>query len=422
MAAHSTVPVRSALAMIAAAIVLASTTSRAEANQALREPLAKAAGVISQILERQGADSVSVGEFLGPPSFGTSAGAGFKKILTEELEQANVRVRRIGAPLGVQGRFSISGKRQLRIRISVVNAQGAVLTNLSRRLTLQGPNGAQDVSVEQGQFDIDELTEADVLAELFGGTIDFENDNGGSGESGNGIPNGDDIVGALTNPNAFIDREGFVRASRTSPFGLRVVVDGRLAQPVLEDGIPFVNIRRGQSFELEVDNRESFETAVRFHLDGVNSFAFSDIRHVSGPEAGEPKYSRWIVEPRKRFRLKGWHRTNTEVEQFLITDFASSAAARVGSTTDLGMITASFRASWTKGARPPSGEPLPKFVPTFSAAPPEQASPAPDSPGSPESPADGVGFGERADQRVQEDQKKREYGVPRAVVTIRYTR
>ncbi|QDU40105.1 hypothetical protein Mal4_44600 [Maioricimonas rarisocia] len=404
------------LPLLVLGLIAFATHSPAEANQALREPLSKAAGVIQQILERQGADSVSVGEFLGPPSFGTSAGAGFKKVLTEELEQANVRVRRIGAPLGVQGRFSMSGKRQLRIRISVVNAQGAVLTNLSRRLTLQGPNGAQDVSVEQGQFDIDELTEADVLAELFGGTIDFEDDDDGGDDSGNGFPDGDDVIDALTNPSAFIDREGFVRASRTSPFGLRVIVDGRLARPVLEDGIPFVNIRRGQSFELEVDNRESFETAVRFHLDGVNSFAFSDIRHVSGPEAGEPKYSRWIVEPRKRFRLRGWHRTNSEVEQFLITDFASSAAARVGSTTDLGMITASFRATWSPGERPPSGEPLPKLVPTFSAAPPQPSSPAP------ESSADGVGFGERADQRVQEDKKQREYGVPRAVVTIRYTR
>ncbi|MEW4526279.1 hypothetical protein [Maioricimonas sp. JC845] len=387
----------------------------ADANPALREPLRKAAGVISQILQREQMDSVAVGAFLGPPSFGTSAGAGFKKILTEELEEVDVRVRRIGAPMAVQGRYSLSSGRQLRIRMSLVNPQGDVLTNLSGRMTLQGPNGSEDVSVEDGQFNIDELTEADVLAELFGSTIDFQNRDDDDDVLGNGFPDGDDVLGSLTNPTAFIDQAGFVRASRTSPFGLRVIVDGRLARPVLEDGVPFVEIRRGEKFELEVDNRESFEAAVRIHLDGVNSFTFSEIRHLSGPQAGEPRYSRWIVKPRNRFRLKGWHVTNSDVREFLVTDFASSAAARVGSTTDLGMITASFRATWQQGQRPPSGEPVPKQVPTIARAPSFDA-PAP------ESPASGVGIGERARQRVEEDGLKRDYGVPRAVITIRYTR
>jgi len=133
-----------------------------------------------------------------------------------------------------------------------------------------------------------------------------------------------------------------------------------------------------------------------FTLDGVNSFAFSEVRQTKGPQRGEPKYTKWVIKRGKSLTLKGWHKTNEYVDQFKVTDFGESAAAKLGSASELGTITATFRASWYEGEDPPEGE----------------------QPGA----GIGVGFGERTTQRVREDTAPREYGVLRAAITIRYVK
>jgi hypothetical protein len=135
-------------------------------------------------------------------------------------------------------------------------------------------------------------------------------------------------------------------------------------------------------------------------LDGVSSFQFSDVRYTSGSKKGQPRYSRWLIGRGQTGVVKGWHRTNEAVDAFLVTDFSNSAAAKFGASTALGTITATVRATWKKGEDPPPDE-----VQVYGAV------------------ADvGIGQGERIEQRVEENVDPREYGQPRAVITVRYTK
>lgn len=61
------------------------------------------------------------------------------------------------------------------------------------------------------------------------------------------------------------------------------------------DGQPFIDLRIGEVFEIAVRNDAPFDASVRFHLDGLNSFAFSEIRHTEGEKRGDPRFSRFIL-------------------------------------------------------------------------------------------------------------------------------
>jgi hypothetical protein len=200
------------------------------------------------------------------------------------------------------------------------------------------------------------------------------------------------VIDSFDRPTAFIHGGTAVAASRTSPFTVELLVDDAPRKCALEDGQPFVNLEKDESFQIRFTNRAPYDVAVSFLLDGVNSFQFSDVRHERGPKRGQPRYSRWIIPRGETVVVKGWHRTNEYVDAFLVTDFGNSAAAKFGSTAGLGTITTSVRATWRKGENPPPGE---RVVHGYSTDV-------------------GIGQGERLEQQVQENRDPREFGQPRA--------
>jgi hypothetical protein len=387
-------------------------TGRTVASESLRPTLATVAKATAKILESRGLDSVGVGDFTGPPAFGSSYGPGIRLVLVEELGKLNVREKKVGAAIGIQGRYtlkpheagveSIDGA-SLRIEASLVDISGQVLTDLNTQVTVPAPGteqGTAAVPVSKGTMAVDvQGTKTDVkgsgaLGETLGATVDLDSMTAG------GFPNGDTVIGSFQNPTATIRGGTAVAASKASPFSMEILVGAKPRSITLEDGQPFVALTKGDAFQIRFTNRANYEAAVTFALDGVGSFQFSDVRYTDGPKRGQPKYSRWIVPRGKSIVIKGWHRTNETVDEFLVTDFASSAASKLGSVTGLGTITATVRATWRKGERAPEGEPMYAFV----------------------EPDVGIGQGQRIEQRVKEDVDPREYGQPRAVITVRYTK
>lgn len=404
---------RLTLVLIAACLI---APRLARANDNLREPLAKIAKAVSQVLQQRGADSIAIGEFTGPPSFASSAGPGIRKVLAEEFAKVGIREKKIGASIGIQGKYLVhedaptipggsKGPPHLRLTASLVDKNGQVLTELDVEVAVKvGEEDGRPIidktKIAKGTLTVDsyggpnDIGGASALAESLGATVDLKRKNK-EGFSGGA----ESVIESFESPTAALVANGSsVAASRESPFYMEILVDNQPRPIKLEDGQPFVQLEKGDSFQIRLTNKAPYDVAVVFLLDGVNSYSFSDLRETQGPQRGEPKYSRWIVPRQQSFTLKGWHRTNDYVDKFLVTDFADSAAAKLGSANGLGTITASVRAAWRATEKPPADEAL---VAKFEV---------------------GIGRGGRDSQQVKEDKEKREYGQPRAILTVRYAK
>jgi hypothetical protein len=107
-----------------------------------------------------------------------------------------------------------------------------------------------------------------------------------------------------------------------------------------------------------------------------------------------------VIDAGQEVFLRGWHRTNDAIEEFVITDYAKSAAAELKSTAPTGTVTASFAAAWPKDKPAPADEP-------------------PDASGNSRS-GEAIGRGAQVAQKFVEVEPQ--VGVARATVSVRYTK
>lgn len=386
------------------------------ATESLREPLAKIAKAVSQVLQDRGADTIAIGEFGGPPSFATAAGPGIRKVLAEEFAKVGIREKKIGAEIGIQGKYLVhqdqpnfagaeKGPPRLRIVASLVDRNGQVLSEMNAEVSVKvgeedGKPIIDKTKIASGTLTVDSFGASNdiggkgALAETLGATIDLQQK-----AAAGGPVSSDLVVDSFQHPTAAILAGGTaVASSRASPYYMEILVNGQPRAITLEDGHPYTELMKDDHFQIRFTNRATHDVAVTFQLDGVNSYGFSEVRYTDGPRRGEPKYQKWIVPRGQTFVLKGWHKTNDYVEKFLVTDFADSAAAKLGSVNGLGTITASVRATWRKADEPPPDEIISYATGV------------------------GIGFGGRDTQQVQEDAQARDYGQLRSVITVRYTK
>jgi hypothetical protein len=136
----------------------------------------------------------------------------------------------------------------------------------------------------------------------------------------------------------------------------------------------------------------------------LNVFQFSELRQPAtlpdakpNPRKGEPLYDLILVPPQSDVVVPGWHRTNTKMLGFKVTEYAQTAVSQFGKDdAPVGTITATFAAAW-EGKEPPADEP-----------------PLARGPGD-----DGTGFGRPKDAETKPVQ--RHVGAVRASVSVRYT-
>lgn len=389
MCAASTSLVRrlTLLAVLLAACLAGKT---ATAND-FRGQLGEAAKGIAQLLSSRGQDSIAVGQFTGPANFPATAGPGIAKVLGEELEKQGVRVA-TRAALGVRGQFSITEVDETELSLPEnlaarrSGAEGKVVgIRITGTVEDSFGNAVTDFSFDRvvgDEQDVVELAGLSVPLPL-GAEDPAARDNA--------------IRDALNNPRVHI-AGGRVSASTDDPYGIEIVVDEAPRAATAEDGLAFVGLARGESYGVRLYNDSPYDAAVELSIDGLNMFAFSEMRHTRGPRQGEPLYSRVIVPAGKSAIVVGWHRTNRASDRFLITKYAESAAASLGQTAQVGTITATFSAAWDRDGEAPEDEPRVYY--TVAEA------------------EDGTGFGERVETDLQEVQ--REIGVVRSSISVRY--
>jgi hypothetical protein len=350
--------------------------SPARADDALRKELAAVAQGIAEAVKGLGHDAIAVGEFTGPAQLATSSGPVISKTLGEELSKNGVAVQR-AASIGVKGEFEDvkdkqSGLLAARIKGTVTDRTGQVLFTFSRGVF--GDN---------------------VVAALFGTTAKLPPD----------LPPADrnaELEKSLDKPKVHV-QGAQVSAAADSPYAVEILAAPKpgsryASRPAtVRDGLAFVPLRRGKIFGVRLINRSPHDAAVTLTIDGLNLYAFSDLKD---PETGRPKFSVVLVGAGKDVFLRGWHRTHEVSEEFVITDYAKSAAAELRSTAPTGVITATFAAAWPKDQSPPADEPS-------------------NGAGNSRS-AEAVGRGTRVQQKYVE--VERHVGVVRATVSVRYTK
>src|SRR5437868_9118929 len=131
-----------------------------------------------------------------------------------------------------------------------------------------------------------------------------------------------------------VAQDGRVVPPRYGGFDLEVLVGGSPLEVLYGRGRGYVEAREGEEYDLLLRNPLPVRVAVALSVDGLNTI---DARRTSAWEA-----SKWVVEPYATIRITGWQMSSRRARRFYFTTERDSYAARLGRTSDLGVITAVF--------------------------------------------------------------------------------
>ncbi len=125
-------------------------------------------------------------------------------------------------------------------------------------------------------------------------------------------------------------------SSSSHPLGpsLDVLVDGTPRPRYVALGTTFVEALKGEEYSLRVYNPFPVRVAVALSVDGLNTI---DARHTNAWTA-----RKWVIEPYGTITISGWQTSMSQARRFEFTTEALSYGAKLGTTNDLGVITAVF--------------------------------------------------------------------------------
>lgn len=375
-----------ALTLIAAA----GYTTAVHATDALEARVDVVAKNVAKLLQAQSTTQIAIGQFSGPPNFPTSSGPAIVQMFNDAFGKYGIECRG-RAPVGLTGEYAITeaplldpvtGKqvKQLAVKINgrLVDQFGGVLTSFNTE------------GITAGKFEAT-VPDVETFVSTIGVPVDLPPDAGP-------VAIDQHLRDSLIKPTVHLDpTKTRYKASPQSPYEIEILCNGKPLPIHLEEDLPYVDIQQGQTYAVRIYNHSDFDAAAKLLIDGLSVFEFSDIRHVSGPDKGKPKYSNYIIGKGDSPILKGWHKDNQHVESFLVTGYSQCAAATLGHTQNLGTITVTIAAAWPKGSPPPPDE----FV-TRSAG------------------GTGTGFGPPLEHKVEE--VRRDIGRVRASLCVRYVR
>jgi len=135
----------------------------------------------------------------------------------------------------------------------------------------------------------------------------------------------------LTSPTTESQHRPIVVDSR---FEVDVLVNGRSLEEYHARGRSYVEAIAGAEYEVRVRNPLPYRVAVALSVDGLNSI---DARRTSAWSA-----SKWVIEPYGTIHIGGWQMSSERARRFYFTSERDSYAAKLGQTSNLGLISAVF--------------------------------------------------------------------------------
>lgn len=137
-------------------------------------------------------------------------------------------------------------------------------------------------------------------------------------------------------------------------FDLQILVNGRPLDEYYARGRSYVEAIEGAEYEVRIRNPLPIRVAVALSVDGLNTI---DARHTTAWSA-----SKWVIEPYGTISISGWQMSSERARRFYFTSERDSYGAKLGQTSNLGVVSAVFfrerRSIAVPVAPPPRPRPL----------------------------------------------------------------
>jgi hypothetical protein len=117
-------------------------------------------------------------------------------------------------------------------------------------------------------------------------------------------------------------------------FEVEVLVNGRPLEEYYARGRRYVEALEGAEYSVRVRNPLGVRVAVALSVDGLNTI---DARRSSASDS-----SKWVIEPYQSMTISGWQMSSERARRFYFTTERNSYGAKLGQTSNLGVITAAF--------------------------------------------------------------------------------
>ena len=117
-------------------------------------------------------------------------------------------------------------------------------------------------------------------------------------------------------------------------FEVQILVDGRPLEEYSARGKSYVEALAGAEYEVRIRNPLPYRVAVALSVDGLNSI---DARHTTAWNA-----SKWVIEPYGTINISGWQMSSERARRFYFTSERDSYGAKLGQTSNLGVVSAVF--------------------------------------------------------------------------------
>lgn len=138
-------------------------------------------------------------------------------------------------------------------------------------------------------------------------------------------------------------------------FDLEILVGGRPLEEYYARNKNYVEAIPGAEYEVRVRNPFPFRVAVALSVDGLNTI---DARRSSAWNA-----SKWVIEPYGKISINGWQMSSERARRFYFTSEQDSYGAKLGQTSNLGVVSAVFFRELHRVAVPitPAPPPQPRY-------------------------------------------------------------
>jgi hypothetical protein len=117
-------------------------------------------------------------------------------------------------------------------------------------------------------------------------------------------------------------------------FDLEILVGGRPLDEYYARSKNYVEAIPGAEYEVRVRNPFPFRVAVALSVDGLNTI---DARRTSAWNA-----SKWVIEPYGTISINGWQMSSERARRFYFTSEQDSYGAKLGQTSNLGVVSGVF--------------------------------------------------------------------------------
>ena len=117
-------------------------------------------------------------------------------------------------------------------------------------------------------------------------------------------------------------------------FEVQILVNGRPLDEYYARGKSYVEAIEGAEYEVRIRNPLPFRVAVALAVDGLNTI---DARRTTAWNA-----SKWVIEPYGTISITGWQMSSERARRFYFTSERDSYGAKLGKTSNLGVVSAVF--------------------------------------------------------------------------------